>query len=89
MVKIPILIAFLLTATFCTSFFNLAKMPTNNGARCMDGSQFGIYVCEPDKDDVPFIANRMIIVFEDYPPAGWCFQTNTSASIEECAHVMG
>ena len=86
MAKTPLFLAFLITATLCTSFFNLVKMPTTNGARCMDGSEFGIYVCEPDKDDVPFVANRMVIVFEDFP-TGWCFQTNTESSIEECNHV--
>jgi len=62
MVKVTILVV-LLTTSLCISFFNLAKMPTDNGARCLDGSPYGIYVCEPDSEDVPVIANKLLIVW--------------------------
>ena len=42
MIKVAVILA-LLGLSLSTNFFNLAKMPTANGARCMDGTQYGIY----------------------------------------------
>ena len=88
MLKLTILMALFATITLQVNFFNLVKMPTQNGAMCMDGSPFGIYICEPDPDDVPVVANRLLIVWEDFPH-GWCFQTDTSGSVESCMEVKG
>ena len=46
-----------LTGTLSATFFIRCLGLTS----CLGilGSQFGIYVCEPDKDDVPFVANQM------------------------------
>ena len=88
MIKVTLLLALFVVFGLSTSFFNIVKLPTSNGAKCLDGSQYGIYVCQPDKDDVPVIANRLLIVWEDFPH-GWCFQTNTSASLEACYNLTG
>ena len=45
MKHITLLLALLITTTLSASFYNLAKIPLSTGARCLDGTQYGIYIC--------------------------------------------
>ena len=38
MIKVTLLLALFVVFGLSTSFFNLVKMPTSNGAKCLDGS---------------------------------------------------
>lgn len=83
MAKIQILLVFIVTmsAVSAITMFNFKSLTKQNGAMCMDGSPYGIYIYEPDPNDFKVIANKVLIYWE-WVPFGWCYKTNTSASIE-------
>ncbi len=69
------------------TMFNQVELTTKNGAMCLDGSPYAIYVYVPDPEDFDVIANKLLVFWEEVD-FGWCFKTNTSASIEECHKWM-
>ena len=67
----------------CITMFDMRNLTKQNGAMCLDGSPYAIYVYEPDPQDFKVVANKLLIFFDSIPN-GWCYQTNDSASIEHC-----
>jgi hypothetical protein len=76
-----VVLASVMLAVSAINFFNKVELTTKNGAMCMDGSPYAIYIYEPDPKDFKVIANKLLIFWEDIP-FGWCYKTNTSASTE-------
>jgi len=74
-----LLLASIIIAVSSINFFNLRQLNKTNGAMCLDGSPYGIYIYEPDPKDVKTVANKLLIFWEDIP-FGWCYKTSTSAS---------
>ena len=73
----------LLTTVLGITMFNKRELTKQNGAMCMDGSPYAVYVYEPDPQDFKVIANKVLIFFESVPN-GWCYQTSDSTSTEHC-----
>jgi hypothetical protein len=71
-----IVLSYLLASTLGLSPFGKKMLTTENGAMCMDGSPYGIYVFEPDGTP----ANKLMIFWEDIPDA-WCFGSSSSSSV--------
>ena len=46
--RFALLLSALLCSTLAINMFDLRKLPKTNGAMCLDGSQYGIYIYEPD-----------------------------------------
>ena len=78
-IHLLILLVITLSAVSTINMFNLKQLTKQNGAMCMDGSPYGIYIYEPDPLDFKVIPNKLLIFWEDIP-FGWCYKTNTSAS---------
>jgi len=71
---------FFLTLGSSISLFNLVTLPKTNGAMCMDGSQYGIYLFNPDDVTPP---NKLFIYIEEVWE-GWCAKDNLNDSISHC-----
>jgi hypothetical protein len=69
------------------TMFNMHTLPKQNGAMCLDGSPYAVYVYQPDPTDFKVIANKLLVYF-DWVPNGWCFKTNSSASLERCHNFV-
>ena len=59
--KIP-LFSLLLVAANSFSLYNLVNIPLKTGAACLDGSQFGFYLWEPEELDPH--PNKLLIYFQ-------------------------
>ncbi len=44
------------------NLFNMVTLPKTNGAMCMDGSSYGMYLFNPDQVSA---SNKLFIYFED------------------------
>ena len=53
----------LIWSTLSITMFNLRSLTKQNGAMCMDGSPYGVYIYEPDPTDFKVIANKVLIFF--------------------------
>lgn len=62
------------------SMYNLVQLPKSTGAMCMDGSEYGFYLYNPDDITPP---NKLLIFFEDNWE-GWCAKDNLNNSISHC-----
>lgn len=62
------------------SLFNFIPLPKTNGAMCMDGSQYGIYLFNPEDDTA---SKKMFIYFEDIWE-GWCTRDTLNDSLAQC-----
>lgn len=79
--RLPILIFSLLSLCQAITFFSLVRLPTKNGAMCLDGSPGAIYIYEPE--DISKAPNKILIMFE-WAPNGWCFRQDLSSSLNDC-----
>jgi hypothetical protein len=82
-----VLIALLLPQGQTLTMFNQVELTTKNGAMCLDGSPYSIYVYVPDPEDFDVIANKLLVFWEEVD-FGWCFKEDTTTSIQECHKWM-
>ncbi len=75
-----LILALLITLGSTISLFNYVQLPKSSGAMCMDGSEYGVYLFNPDEDTPP---NKLFIYFEDIWE-GWCAKDTLNDSIARC-----
>ena len=64
------------------TFFNRIRISNKTtSASCLDGTEYGFYVWEPD--NASRAVNKTLIYFEE-TPFGWCVEQDLGASIEKC-----
>jgi hypothetical protein len=56
-----LLLALIIYLSTQITLFNLATLTKSNGAQCMDGSQYGVYIFNPD-DSTP-APNKLMVYF--------------------------
>ena len=66
------------------SFYNQIKVSNKTtAASCLDGTQYGFYLWQPDNSSTIKPVNKLLIYFEE-TPFGWCVEQDLSSSIEKC-----
>lgn len=70
----------LLSVVSSINLFNLVTLPKSSGAMCMDGSQYGFYLFNPDEVTA---SNKLFIYFEDIWE-GWCAHDTLNDSLARC-----